>query len=232
MAELVIERRFRGPRESGNGGYTAGRVAALVGGSAVEVTLRLPPPLDRPFEVVCAGEGVELRDGEALVAEARPASVDVEPPRRVTVPEALAAEARYPGVEEHAFPECFVCGPAREPGDGLVLRPGPVDGVVATTWRPDAGLGGGDGRVRTEFVWAALDCPGAFAVELAGRGIRVLGRLTARVDRVPEVGETYVVVGWPLGGEGRRQEAGTALLDQEGDVLAVARATWIEPRRD
>jgi hypothetical protein len=232
MPELVIERRFRGPRGSGNGGYTAGLVAELLGGSAVEVTLRLPPPLDRPLEAVRDGEGVAVRDGEALVAEARPAPVDVEPPRRVTVAEARAAEARYAGVDEHEFPECFVCGPAREPGDGLVLRPGPVDGVVATTWRPDAGLGGSDGRVRTEFVWAALDCPGAFAAELTGRGTRVLGRLAARLDRLPEVAETYVVVGWPLGGEGRRREAGTALLDGAGAVLAVARATWIEPRRD
>jgi len=110
-----------------------------------------------------------------------------------------------------------------------VLRPGPVDGVVATTWRPDASLG--DRRVRDEFVWAALDCPGAFAVELVGRGTRVLGRLTARIDQRPVVGEQYVVVGWPLGGEGRRQEAGTALLDEAGHLLAVARAVWIEPRR-
>jgi hypothetical protein len=230
MAELVIERRFRGPTDSANGGYTAGRVAVLVRGSAVEVTLRQPPALDRALEVVRVGDGVELRDGDSLVAEAAPADVDLEPPRRVGVPEASAAEARYSGAQEHAFPECFVCGPARERGDGLVLRPGPLDGVVATTWRPDAGLGNGDGRIRPEFVWAALDCPGAFAVELVGRGTRVLGRLAARIDRPPDVGETYVVVGWPLGGEGRRQEAGTALLDEAGGVLAVARAVWIEPR--
>ncbi len=228
MDELVVEHRFRGPSASGNGGYTAGRVAAFVDAPTVEVTLRLPPPLDRPLQVVRVGEGVEVRDGDALVAEARPSDVDVEPPRRVGVTEADAAEARYVGEGEHAFPECFVCGPARERGDGLVLRPGPAGGVVATTWRPDATLGVGD--VRDEFVWAALDCPGAFAVELVGRGTRVLGRLTVRIEERPVVGEQYVVVGWPLGGEGRRQEAGTALLDEGGRVLAVARAVWIEPR--
>jgi hypothetical protein len=228
MDELVIESRFRGPAGSGNGGYTAGRVAAFVDAAVTEVTLRLPPPLDRPLEVVRVEDGVEVRDGAALVAEARPAQVDVEPPRLVGVAEAAAAEERYAGVDEHAFPECFVCGPARERGDALVLRPGPVDGVVATRWRPDASLG--DGQVRDEFVWAALDCPGAFAVELVGRGTRVLGRLTARIDEHPVVGGQYVVVGWPLGGEGRRQEAGTALLDEAGRVLAVARAVWIEPR--
>src|SRR3954471_17211292 len=204
MSGLVIERRFRGPSESGNGGYTPGPGAALLGGSAGGVTLRRPPPLDRPLEVARVDGGLEVHDGDALVAEAVPATVELEPPRRVNAAEAVAAEARYSGAQEHAFPECFVCGPAREPGDGLVLRPGPLDGVVATTWRPDAGLGDGDGHVRPEFVWAALDCPGAFAVELGGRATRVLGRLAARIDRLPEVGETYVVVGWPLGGEGRR----------------------------
>jgi len=48
MTERVtIDRRFRGPSDSGNGGYVCGVVAALVGGPA-EVTLRSPPPLDRP----------------------------------------------------------------------------------------------------------------------------------------------------------------------------------------
>ena len=187
MDELVIDRRFRGPSGSGNGGYTAGRVAAFVDAPVVEVTLRLPPPLDRPLQAVRLAEGVEVRDGDALVAEARPSEVDIEPPRRVGVVEAAAAEERYVGADDHAFPECFVCGPARERGDALVLRPGPVDGVVATTWRPDASLG--EGGVRDEFVWAALDCPGAFAVELVGRGTRVLGRLTVRIDERPVVGE-------------------------------------------
>ena len=47
---LTIDRRYRGPLHSGNGGYTAGRLAAFVDGPA-EVTLRLPPPLDRPLTV-------------------------------------------------------------------------------------------------------------------------------------------------------------------------------------
>ena len=84
--------------------------------------------------------------------------------------------------------------------------------------------------MRPEFVWAALDCPGAFAVELVGRGTRVLGRLAVRIDERPRAGEEHVVIGWPLGGEGRRQEAGTALLDADGRLLAVGRAVWIEPR--
>ena len=225
MPELVIDTRFRGPASSGNGGYSCGVMAAAAG--AGEVTLRLPPPLERPLSV----EGGDVRDGDALVAEARPADVDLAPPRAVTVEEARAAEARYSGDQEHPFPECFVCGPARDPADALVLRPGRVDGeeLVATVWKPHESLAE-NGTVRPEFVWAALDCPGAFAVELIGRGTRVLGRLAVHIHDLPRAGDEYVVVGWPLGGEGRRQDAGTALLAAGGRVLAVGRATWIEPR--
>jgi hypothetical protein len=232
VTEIVIGRRFRGPTPTANGGYTCGLVAAHVDASAVEVTLRAPPPLERPLAVERTVSGVRLLDGDTVVAEAEPTDVQLALPRGVTAGEAEQAEAGYSGAAEHPFPQCFVCGPEREPGDGLRLEPGPVDGdsLVATRWTPDPSLAGDDGLVRPEFVWAALDCPGAFAVELIGRGTRVLGRLAARVDALPRAGEPAIVVGWPLGGEGRRQEAGTALLAGDGAVLAVARAVWIEPR--
>jgi hypothetical protein len=37
-------------------------------------------------------------------------------------------------------------------------------------------------------------------------------------------------MGWPLGAEGRKHYAGTALYTAEGELLGVARATWVEPR--
>src|SRR5439155_15178742 len=66
---IVIDRRFCGPPDSGNGGYTCGLVAARVDGPA-EVTLRLPPPLETPL-TVAPGDGGSVRvlDGDALVAE-------------------------------------------------------------------------------------------------------------------------------------------------------------------
>src|SRR5690606_26952885 len=76
---IVIERRFRGPPNSGNGGYSCGRLAAFVDGTA-EVTLVKPPPLDVPLAVTDADDGtVALYDGERLIATARAVSVDVEP---------------------------------------------------------------------------------------------------------------------------------------------------------
>ena len=41
---LIVERRFCGPLDSGNGGYVCGPIAGFVEGPA-EVALRLPQPL-------------------------------------------------------------------------------------------------------------------------------------------------------------------------------------------
>jgi hypothetical protein len=54
--------------------------------------------------------------------------------------------------------------------------------------------------------------------------------MTARIERLPDEGEPCVVVGWPLGEDGRKLFAGTALYGRDGDVLAVARQVWIAPR--
>jgi hypothetical protein len=220
---MTIAARFKGPEGSGNGGYTCGRVAAFVDAPAVEVTLRLPPPLETPLVVSLEDGKVVVRDGEAVVAEARAAEVDVEPPA-VSRADALKATGRYTGFEEHEFPHCFVCGPLREPGDGLRIFPGGVrPGVVAAPWEARA--------VAPEIVWAAIDCPGAFAAGYPNRGAVVLGRMAARVDRLPDEGEPCVAVGWSLGSEGRKHYAGTTLLGADGAPCAVARQTWIEPLR-
>jgi hypothetical protein len=224
--EVVIDPRFNGPPGSANGGYTCGLVATLLGGRA-EVTLRSPPPLARPLR----WDGARLWDGETLVAEARQAEpVSLEGPESVSFAEAEAAVPRYAGFESHAFPACFTCGPEREPGDGLRIFASPVrSGLVAAPWVPDLGLAGDDGLVSPELVWAALDCPGAFAVGFSARGETVLGRMAATIQRAPKPGERCVVVAWPLGEEGRKLYAGTALT-RDREVLAAARQTWIVPR--
>jgi hypothetical protein len=215
--EVVIDRRFRGPADSGNGGYASGVFARAIGGPAV-VTLRLPPPLDVPLRI---DDGRVWRD-DALVAEVAPAEVDVDPPAPPSWETAVAAQR--PDLDS-PFPECFVCGHARPDGDGLHIHAGPVAGtpLVAAAWVPRADT------VGEQFVWAALDCPGAYATGAFGRGTLVLGRLAARVERVPRGGERCVVVGWSLGSEGRKHEAGTALYSG-AELLGAARAVWIEPR--
>ncbi len=219
--ELVIDRKFRGPTGSANGGYTCGVLASFLHGPA-EVTLRQPPPLDRPLEVAPNGR-IELRDGDTLVAHAEPTELDLDLPTPVSFEQASAA-AMPEGDKESAFPECFVCGWSRE--DGLRIYAGPVEGtdLVAATWTPREEL------VAPEFIWAALDCPGAYAVQSGWRGTPVLGRLAARVEHLPHPGERCIVMAWPLGEEGRKLYAGTALFGDGGRVLGSARATWIVPR--
>jgi len=220
--QIVIERHFRGPTESGNGGYTCGLVAQFVEGPA-EVTLRVPPPLDRPLRVDRDGGIVRVFDDETTVAEATAAAVEVEPPEPPSF-DAAATAALPEGDQRSPFPECFVCGPHRDPGDGLRIFAGPLhDGIVAAVWVPIEPYTG------AEFVWAALDCPGAYACGFGERGVLVLGRLAARVEALPRAGEGCVVIAWPLGDDGRKAYAGTALYGEGGRLLGVARATWIEP---
>ena len=216
---IVIERRFRGPEQSGNGGYSAGLFAGAFSGGEVDVTLRLPPPLETPLELGADGC---VRDGDAVVAEVRPGDLEIAPPAAVSWEEAVSAQA--PDFES-PFPQCFVCGHARGE-DGLHIHAGPLEGhgVHAAPWNVH------EDTVGPEFVWAALDCPGAYATGALGRGTVVLGRLTARVERVPTAGENCVVVAWHLGSDGRKHGAGTALFADSGELLGLARALWIEPR--
>jgi hypothetical protein len=221
---MVIDRHFRGPTGSANGGYTCGVLASLLHGAA-EVTLRLPPPLERPLEVDWQDDRqrIELRDGDALVAEATVADVDVDQPPAIPLEKAAAAELPE-GDKESAFPECFVCGWSRDDGLGIYAGPVPDSELVAATWTPRAE------HVAPEFVWAALDCPGAYAVHGGQRGMPVLGRLAARVEHLPHAGEPCVVLAWPLGEDGRKLYAGTAVYGEDGRVLGAARATWITPK--
>lgn len=221
--EVVFDRRYRGPLTSANGGYACGRLAAFVDAPEVEVTLRLPPPLGRSLEVRLEGGSALLLDGAALVAEAHPAGLALEVPPPVSLDEARAGRDRHVRIGEPIFAECFVCG-TRDEEDGLGVYVGAVPGRepvhAAPVTFPESS---------SEVVWAAIDCPGAYAVGMEGRGSVVLGRMTARVDRIPAAGETCVAAAWPLGEDGRKLFAGTALFGEGGELLARARQVWIAP---
>jgi hypothetical protein len=78
--------------------------------------------------------------------------------------------------------------------------------------------------------WAALDCPSGWACGMPGRPA-VLGRLTARVSRVPQPGETCVVVGELDRWEGRKAFSRSTLYGPDGTEYAHAASTWIEIAR-
>lgn len=235
---LSVPRRFRGPTSSGNGGWTAGALAAYLSPGPVRVSLRRPPPLDTPLVVALAsgadGEeataGLDGPDGVVLVAVATPATADLVPVDPVAADVARAAEASYAGRTFHPFPSCFACGTDRGPGDGLRIFPGRVadDAAgrvrVAATWTPDASLGGDTASLAV--TWAALDCVGGWSGDL-GQRLMVLGTMSAHVRDLPRVGEEHVVVGGARGAEGRRTHTASALYAADGTLLASAEHVWV-----
>ena len=169
---LVIASRFCGPAGIGNGGYVCGRIAAYldrpVTVTPVTVTLRRPPPLATPMTVERDGESsARIHHGRTLIAEAAaaPGSPAPEIPGPVSLAEARGVAGRAHYYADPLFPDCFVCGMGREPGDGLRIFPGPVAGrrLCAAPWTPDSSVAGTDGKVRPEVAWAALDCPSGIA---------------------------------------------------------------------
>jgi hypothetical protein len=230
MITETIPTRFRGPPGSGNGGWTCGTVARHLSGPAAEVTLRRPPPLEVEMEIVVAGDSARLEEDGQVVAEGRVVDgVDAEFVV-VSLEEAMAASAAFGGYREHYFPSCFTCGPDRESGDGLRVLAGPVagrDGIVASPWDTPVDLIGPDGSVDPRAVWAALDCPGAWANFTRSYEPMVLGRLTAELLAPVPAGERLVVTGSAEGRDGRKARASSAVLGGDGRPLAIAHSVWI-----
>jgi hypothetical protein len=246
MTSIIISKRYCGPPNSGNGGYVCGRLARHIAGGA-EVTLRAPPPLDKPLDAVAVDDGSwELRDGAAVVAIGRGANVELARLEKASFDEARAAERLTPvKPHEHPLPTCFVCGPARMEGDGLRIFAGPLvrqsqngSSVLAATWIPDPTLVAEDGLVAPEFLWSALDCPTGYAANYnpeSGSSERtpiLLGRMSARIAARPRPGERCVITAWEAGRDGRKRVAEAAAFGEAGQLLAIARATWIAVERN
>jgi hypothetical protein len=240
MKSVVIEKRFCGPPKSANGGYVCGLLAAHIDGHA-EITLLAPPPLDQRLDIVASEHSVELRREETALATGRRVRIDVPEIPITSFSEAEDAARRSPHDESrHPLPMCFVCGPARVDGDGLRIIPGPLPlrpgcktGTLAAPWVPYSNLASEDGAVASESIWAALDCPTGFAgvgarhLGMSGAETILLGRMSARIDRRPYPGDRCIIVAWPTGRDGRKLFANSALLSSEGEILAVAQATWL-----
>lgn len=239
---LCIERRFNGPPDSANGGYVSGLMAAIIG-ETITVRLHRPPPLAVALDLHCNNDDEwQLKEADALIAVAKRAHVSTtHVPASVDYVTALAASRSYRGHRQHPCPTCFVCGPQRERGDGMRVFAGPVresahdrstnhvltSSIVAAPWLPHESLDDGNGKVRAEFIWAALDCPGYFASVMPGR-TALLGEMTTHIERRVHIEEPCVVIGWQILIEGRKHKVGTALFDEDGERCAVGTATWIE----
>jgi hypothetical protein len=254
MTDLIIPSRFCGPPSSGNGGYSAGAIAAYAGEDCpadrsrpwpvVSVSLLAPPPLETPMTLLPDDDGVVASYDGRPVLSARCTEDEVTDVLPVSADEARAAESTYAGLTSHPFPTCFACGTGRRPGDGLRIFPGrvadapsdddrPARPRVAATWTPDETLAenyhsyaDAQPRAGLPVTWAALDCVGGWAGDLEER-LMVLARMTARLDSLPVIGEEHVVVGMGRGQEGRKTWTSSTLYDADGRVVGTAEHLWI-----
>ena len=242
---ILVPRRFCGPPSSGNGGWTAGALAAAAVDHpdradpwpAITVQLRRPPPLDTELPVsVEDGWTLASYDGSPI-AKAKPAGTGPTEVPPVSADEAHRATTGYRGHLSHPFPTCFSCGPDREQGDGLRIFPGDVPGDelgrVAAPWTPHPSVAE-DWHAYQEpareaslpVTWAALDCVGGWSTDIEERPM-VLGTITLRLDALPRIGEEHVLVGAARGSEGRKTFTAATLYDSSGSVVATAEHVWI-----
>src|SRR5437763_14457458 len=185
MGPIFIARRFCGPPDSGNGGYTCGLVAQAMHVPA-DVTIRRPIPMEKELSGQEVSNGVQLKNGEELIAEGAPLIWSAHPPKEhITFDEAQTAAAASPAFHNHPFPTCFTCGPDRAEGDGLRIFPGKWQGngrdYFVAPWVPHSDLADKSGYIRDEIVWAAMDCPTGFAGGFPWEGTLVTGRLGAQL---------------------------------------------------
>ncbi|HVY90664.1 MAG TPA: hypothetical protein VG942_17490 [Hyphomonadaceae bacterium] len=235
-----IASRFNGPIASGNGGYSAGLAAKYLTGDAVEATLRAAIPLEQTLRAHETPEGFDITTDDAstriLIMSMRDTALAIPDVQSPGLAAAKVAAETFRTAEDHVLPTCFVCGPRRAIGDGLRIFPdwtkdpagtdNPNDfPIVAAPWIPTADLADDFGRIAPEFMWAALDCPGAFAVD---KEPILLGRMSAKILERPRPGKPIVTVAWSKGQERRKHFAGTALFSEAGDLLAFSDQTWIQ----
>jgi len=232
LDELRIDQRYEGFPGISHGGYLAGVVAHELGPS-VAVTLTKPVPLGLPVTLERSESQVLLRIGGEVAATAVPSQLETTAPEPVLPGAAEQASERYLGFTHHFFPNCFTCGPDRSPSEGLRVFPGPVDGrpLVAAVWHPPTWACRADGTVATEILWAALDCSAIWGHILHGGADAddraVSGRLALH-QHAPVSGDALsIVVGWPIGREGRKIFAGAGIFSESGQLLVESRQTLV-----
>lgn len=213
------------------GGLVCGSVASLIDEPTIRVTIRHPPRVGERLTGHRRGALATMFLGATKVAEAHPAELRLALPAPVSMDEAVAAARRFPWLR-HPTPRCFCCGHEREPQDALRILSGPVDGrsIAAAPWVPHPAFGTG-GTVATRFVWAALDCPGLWGAAYAA-DVRpsVTVRMIAHISAPVRVGTPYVVMGWLVEQRSRKTTCGSAVTGPDGQVVAAARADWMETK--
>ena len=150
---------FQGPTGSGQGGWTAHRLAKAID-APVTVAIKRPIPLEVDLAIAAA----ERRVASGRPARTRPAgpgryAVDTGLRRRRTrcrLADAADARTRFPLHDDHPVPVCFSCGAN---ADSMQVHSGPLpDGRWATDWTVPEWAVDADGTVDEGALWAAIDC--------------------------------------------------------------------------
>lgn len=243
MLTLTIPTRYNGPRSSGNGGWVSGHLAAELVTDNPDVPVRVkllkPPPLEVPLTMKTTPDaetgapvvGLTTATGEVIGTAQRVSTPSPESIVPVSVADARAATATFPGLADHPFPTCYVCGTQRPDNDGLGLHPGFVaDGVTACVWTAPAAVVPATDSAEAQAgalaeVWAALDCPGGWSAGLTGRPM-VLGTMTASVLRPVPTGAECVVMGRCDETHGRKSLT-TSMVWHDSQLVAWAAAVWV-----
>ena len=239
---IMIDSRFLGAtrarqRRLRRGGRRGGGGKRGDGHPARSHPPRYPPRADRERRRGAAGG----RRGRSLPPGGAPARGEAArrggrgrprpspaAPRRIAQPrppQPHVTPAARPTSTRNA--SCAASCASREAGSGSSRVPPPNRDWSPRTGRCIRGLGDASGAVPDEFLWGALDCPGAYAV---GTADLRLGRMTARVSGRVRPGERCTVAGWRLGRERRKHFTGTAVYGEAGNLVALASSVWIAPR--
>lgn len=236
MTQLTIPARYNGPSNSGNGGYCAGLFCQQLAADtdkAITVVLRSPPPLDKAIDYVTNSthDAAKVVDGETLIAELYFDELSMTPPPAISWQQAETASQQFTGFKDHPFAHCYVCGPKREPCDGLRIFAGPCEGMAmaAATWQAFPALADASGNIAREHLWAALDCPSYFGATVHHpQQAAFLGTMTLQLLQPTMPADArYIIQSWPIAIEGRKLIGGVALYNEQGECLAVAKAVWI-----
>ncbi|MFK7933592.1 MAG: hotdog fold domain-containing protein, partial [Saprospiraceae bacterium] len=98
---------------------------------------------------------------------------------------------------------------------------------VAAPWIPQAEFSTDGKTVDELFLWAALDCPGAYSIPNKGHQPVVLGQMAMKFFQAVLIEQPHVITGWTIAIDGRKVKAGTAIFTANQELCAVAEQTWI-----
>lgn len=229
---VIIPNQFKGPPQSGNGGYVAGCMADLFTpgpiSPPVEVSLKAPPPLDIELVAKEKEGSLAIFEQSNVIATLKPypeLTLSVEPPKDVPYGK--------PAIAVTGCGTCFVCGEKRMPGDGLCIQARPrLDGsnIWQASFEVHPNFCDAQGVMARRYCFAALDCPGYSATSKGE--LAVLARFRVQVFGHLMAYEKAEVTAWPLEIKGRKRTAGTALFGSGDRLVAQAEALWVVIEKD